>query len=42
LPSEAAGLKVARNELGEATYARLVEANRLDLALYEFAVNMFD
>jgi hypothetical protein len=42
LPSETAALNMARDELGEATYARLVEANRLDLALYEQALHMFD
>ena len=40
--SEAAALEVAREELGEATYMRLVEANRLDLTLYDRAVELFD
>jgi hypothetical protein len=35
-------LKIAREEFGEATYARLVEANRFDLALNETAVELFD
>jgi hypothetical protein len=39
---ESGALKSARDELGEATYARLVEANRFDLALYETAVALFD
>jgi hypothetical protein len=39
---ESDALKSARDELGEATYARLVEANRFDLALYETAVALFD
>jgi hypothetical protein len=42
LPSETGALNVARDELGEATHARLVEANRLDLALYERALHLFD
>lgn len=40
--SETAALKLARDELGEATYMRLVEANRFDLALYATAVQLFD
>jgi len=40
--SEKVALEVARDELGEAAYARLVEANRLDLALYETAAGLFD
>ena len=40
--SETAALKVAREELGEATYMRLVQANRLDLALYKRAMELFD
>jgi hypothetical protein len=40
--SEADALQAARDELGEAAYARLVEANRLDLALYETAIGLFD
>ena len=40
--SELDALKIARDELGEATYARLVDANRLDLALYKTAVELFD
>jgi hypothetical protein len=40
--SETAALKAARDELGEATYMRLVQANRLDLALYEMAMELFD
>jgi Sulfotransferase family len=39
---ESDALKIAREELGEATYTRLVEANRFDLALYETAVELFD
>jgi hypothetical protein len=40
--SETAALQVARDELGEATYVRLVEANQFDLALYDTAVELFD
>jgi len=40
--SETAALDMARDELGEATYRRLVEANQFDLALYDTAVNLFD
>ena len=40
--SESEALNIARDELGEATYARLAEANRFDLALYETAVELFD
>jgi Sulfotransferase family len=40
--SEAAALNLARNELGEATYRRLADANQFDLALYDAAVELFD
>src|SRR5208282_1660670 len=40
--SETAALEVVREELGDDTYARLVEANRLDLALYDAAMDLFD
>lgn len=40
--SERAALDIARAELGEAVYWRLVEANQFDLALYDTAVNLFD
>ena len=41
-PSERAALDIARAELGEAAYERLVEANQFDLVLYDRAVNLFD
>jgi Sulfotransferase family len=41
-PSEEAALDIAREELGEAAYRRLVEANQFDLALYDTAAKLFD
>jgi hypothetical protein len=41
-PSEEAALDIARAELGEAAYRRLIEANQFDLALYDTAVKLFD
>lgn len=41
-PSESAALNIARDELGEATYRRLVEANQFDLALHDMAAKLFD
>jgi hypothetical protein len=40
-PSEAEALDAARDELGEAVFARLQNANALDLALYAFARRRF-
>jgi hypothetical protein len=40
--SEAAALELVRKELGQDTYVRLVDANRLDLALYDTALKLFD
>jgi Sulfotransferase family len=40
--SETAALQAARDELGEATYLKLVGANEFDLALYYIAVELFE